>query len=394
MPSNGKSNGSHLETFARELGSTKGLDPIPPDQYLTFQDKRYPPTIRLWAWHLAHTIRLGKRKAWAVDDAGKELTLQHAAADLGMDGGNIRHAWRQLEIEGRVRKDGRRLRICGDIQTLGAEKEKRSEVCTNTLPLSILNQIPAANRKAVLAQYEREEKAEAKCLAALAAVGRSIFSPRKDSILIHAGCKLNRFERKAKEDSEQEKRLRLIFASAIEPVVPVFIQTLGTVSEQTSEPCLSKLPNDPVQTVSVGASLYSENPEINPRISSSSALPLKVAAEGKAEEEDSQSLYQIFKTGYPSGHFDEGKTRSAFEKKTRDQQCAIIERLKVYTDCERWKSDEGRWIPLASTWLKSYEADPPPAIPKKSAATASGSTKSFVGDVAEVLARRLKTGTL
>jgi len=339
-----------------------------------------------------------------VDDAGKELTLQHAAADLGMDGGNIRHAWRQLEAEGRVRKDGRRLRICGDIKSLGdvkEEKEKRSEVYTNLFPPYILKQLkdlPLADRQAVETAYRREYDAEMKYLAEATAAVRGIFSPRKDTILQAAGVKLIREDAPKKERRQKkpdvETPLRLIFASVIKPTLPEFVQTSPERFEQTQPGGLYSVADDRVQTVSAGASLYSENPEINPRISSSSALPLKVAAEGKAEEEDSQSLYQIFKTGYPAGHFDEGKTRPAFEKKTRDQQCAIIERLKVYTDCERWKSDEGRWIPLASTWLKSYEADPPPAIPKKSAATASGSTKSFVGDVAEVLARRLKTGTL
>ncbi len=375
MP-NGKSNGSHLETFAKEIGSTKGLDPIPPDQYLTYQDKRYRPDQRLWSWLLSHTIRLGKRKAWAVNDVGKELTLQHAAADLGMDDANVRQAWRDLEADNRVRKDGRKLILAGDFKL--PAKIKRSEVCTNLFPpyiLKQLNAMPLAKRRAIETSYRSECDAELKYLKEATAAVRGIFTPRKDTILQTAGVKLIREDaakrqtrKNLKSQAAPANPLRQIFASAIKPTLQESVQTSADRSVQTQTGGLYTAEKQAVQTNSASASLYSENPEIVPSISSSSAFPLKgTPAECKSEEEDSNRLYQIVKAAYPSDHFDEPHFKPSFERKSRDQQLHVIERLKLYRDCERWKNEDGRWIPLASTWLKTYEADPPPAIRKKQA---------------------------
>lgn len=115
---------------------------------------------------------------------------------------------------------------------------------------------------------------------------------------------------------------------------------------------------------SSGSGAIGDNP------SSSSAFPLvsreaPLARARKAEEEDSRSLYQVFKAEYPAGHFDEPKTKPSFEKKTKTQQLRVIERLHVYLDCERWKDEDGQWIPFSSNWLETYEADPPPAFKRK-----------------------------
>jgi hypothetical protein len=89
---NGSSSHQQNVELMREIGSTKGYDPMPPDQYLTYQNKRYPPKLRLWAWMLSKTIRQGHRSAYAVEEHGKGLTIQHGAADLDMDEGDVRRA--------------------------------------------------------------------------------------------------------------------------------------------------------------------------------------------------------------------------------------------------------------------------------------------------------------
>ena len=84
------------------------------------------------------------------------------------------------------------------------------------------------------------------------------------------------------------------------------------------------------------------------------------------------SAYQKFKTNYPDGHFDEPTAKPSFERKTKPQQAQTLARLEVYLQCERWQDDGGRWIPLASNWLETCEADPPPALKKSKATTTSG----------------------
>jgi len=104
------------------------------------------------------------------------------------------------------------------------------------------------------------------------------------------------------------------------------------------------------------------------RKGSSSAVSSKGI--GKAEE-DSATLYQAFKTNYPADHFDEPKAKPSFESKTKAERRRIIERLAVYLDCERWKDEDGKWIPFASKWLESYEADPPPAFKRRTTKSAT-----------------------
>jgi hypothetical protein len=89
-----------------------------------------------------------------------------------------------------------------------------------------------------------------------------------------------------------------------------------------------------------------------------------VAAEGKAEEEDGCSLPEKFKAQYPADHFDEGKAMQIFNSRKKPEQRKILDRLEVYRSCQRWQDDDGRWIPLASNWLKTCEAEPPPSVKK------------------------------
>jgi hypothetical protein len=199
-----------------KLGSKKGFDPMPPDQYLTYQNKRYSPTLRLWAWVLAHTIRLGHRSPRCVDKSGRELTLKHASADLDMDPGGVRHAWVLLERENRVFRDGKRLCIRGEVvlpmDYLDKGEEKAQEVCTATLPPYILNQINKFTpevRKAFIAEEETDRvlknRLQAECVAGV----RLIFDQRQD----------NRFQRFRLKKIRAEKR-RAPAPEFVERVLP------------------------------------------------------------------------------------------------------------------------------------------------------------------------------
>jgi hypothetical protein len=99
-------------------------------------------------------------------------------------------------------------------------------------------------------------------------------------------------------------------------------------------------------------------------------------------EEEKRSLYQQFKHAYPKEHFDEPKTKPSFEKKTKPEQHRVLERLRVYLVCGRWKDDAGEWIPFSSKWLETYEADPPPPFKKK--------TKLAAADGEDPLAKQMR----
>ena len=227
----------------RAMGSEKGFDPMPPDQYLTYQDQRYSPAQRVWAWMLSKTIRHGHRSKHAVDEQGKALTLQHAELQLEMDGGNVRKAWRELEAEGRVRRDGRNLCICGSFKLPVQANKKRSEVNTDLFSPYYMKQIkrlPQERQAELFARYEEQRKLESKLLAEAVAGVRSIFDQRKDTVLLDFGIKKIREKKRRPAESP--------LVPFLLPIVEGFVQTSSERSVQTSGAGLYTGEIDSVQT--------------------------------------------------------------------------------------------------------------------------------------------------
>jgi len=273
MSANGNGNSQQQNVdLMRMIGSTRGYDPIPPDQYLTYQDQRYAPKLRLWAWMLSRTIRQGYRSPHAVDQNGHALGLQHAAADLGMDVANVYRAWRELEVEGRVKREGNRLRICGDVRLPESVSEKGEDeankiVCTDNLPTYILKQIKELSpelREKFLRRKESEERLEKSLIADFTASVRIVFTQRQDTLFREFGLKKIREEHpaRAKQPPNDDRRERI---NAIVPVVEKFVQTTFDFSVQTQNGVCTKSDFDLVQTT---ASLLTT--EKRERVSSSS----------------------------------------------------------------------------------------------------------------------------
>lgn len=144
-----------------------------------------------------------------------------------------------------------------------------------------------------------------------------------------------------------------------------------------------------VQAISDGRIIIDKKRrEVKEEAPSSSAFSTGSSSEPiepkKAEEEDG---FATFKNLYPKAHLDEGKAKPVFLALTTVAKRSCIERLQIYLDCERWKADGGQWIPLASNWLKSYEAEPPPPIVKKTAGKSGGDADYWERRAREATAR-------
>jgi len=110
---------------------------------------------------------------------------------------------------------------------------------------------------------------------------------------------------------------------------------------------------------------------------------------GKADEEEP---YRQFKESYPKDHFDEPKAKPLFRSLSPADQRQALERLRnPYLTCARWQDGHGRWIPLASNFLKdkSYDADPPPKLEKFQS---SKKEMAPLDELAEKL-KRMREGT-
>lgn len=138
-----------LSEFARRLGSTKGVDPIPPDQYLYFLGKKEPPLQRLLALVRACTIQRGRWSEYCVDEKGKPLRLADLERLLEMEHGNFKRTLREAVSRGLIRvgpgeasqnrsghnsRHPERVYLCGTVkESIGYEQgEEKGGVCTDS----------------------------------------------------------------------------------------------------------------------------------------------------------------------------------------------------------------------------------------------------------------------
>src|SRR5579872_6218443 len=118
------------EELMKDMGSDKGFDPIPPDQYLTYLSETESPEQRALAWMRAHTIRMGHRKPYAVNSKGRELHLADMARDLKWEEANVYRTWKFMEVKGLVSRKGQKLFLSGRIVKNQQLTRKNSSVQT------------------------------------------------------------------------------------------------------------------------------------------------------------------------------------------------------------------------------------------------------------------------
>lgn len=137
--SSGNGNTEHANTeLMRAMGSKKGSDPIPPDQYLCFLTSK-DPEQQFLAWVRSKTIRHKHRSPHCVDERGHPLSLSHAAADLRWSLSYASRICSSLKAKGLVDKDeAGKIYLCGSVPPL---KEELQKFCTGNLPEYILKQI-------------------------------------------------------------------------------------------------------------------------------------------------------------------------------------------------------------------------------------------------------------
>jgi hypothetical protein len=115
----GDSGPSQLDLLMRDLGATR-WDPTPIDQHDFFLDDIPGESSlqRALAWMRAHTLRRGRWKAYAVDEKGNELHIEHLAADLDWKVKWAQQVWRLGEAYGlfrREKQNGARLYLNGKV---------------------------------------------------------------------------------------------------------------------------------------------------------------------------------------------------------------------------------------------------------------------------------------
>jgi hypothetical protein len=242
----------------KEMGSKHGFDPIPPAQHAWQMGAGEPRLNRVWAWLCAHTIHFGHRTAFAVDREGKELHLEHVAADLGLDDANARAVWREgvqkgLWRNGTKTEGPRKLYLCGEVIPTGTtegEETENEKVCTNLLPPYILKQLKELTPE-VQGEFLREHEAdcalEKLALAETVAGVRALFTQRQDTRFQRYGIRKIREDHNKKFGAPKQAEVRQARLQALLPTLEGFVQTLAP-TVQTSPESLHSGQNGSAQT--------------------------------------------------------------------------------------------------------------------------------------------------
>jgi hypothetical protein len=221
-------------------GHAAGFDPIPPSQHEWQASKGEPPKYRGWSWMLGHTVKRGHRTAFATNREGRELHIEHMAADLQMDLANAYKVWKQLCADGICRpgteQEGeRRMYLCGNVKPKEENEEKgegeakdedyanpEQIVCTYNLPSRMSKEIkdwPRERRVELRDSLEITRTMDRSLNAALMAARRTIVIQEEDTILARFGLKRNRQEhQKADEKPEELAERRARISPLLEPL--------------------------------------------------------------------------------------------------------------------------------------------------------------------------------
>lgn len=209
-----------INELMRAIGTKEIWDPFIRSQYRTFVDKRYSPFIRLWAWVASKT--LGNKSDYCIDENGRELHLNDAAADLHMDPAAVRRAWAQLEHERRVKKAGSKLLICGDVSLPNVQDSNDEEGLYSPVPGYLEQQLrklhSEEDQERFRSRFEHVRRRFRVVHAELVRAVRSIEEEEQDALLREFGLTRNR---------QRKRRMPPIEAiSAIRPVYTRIVQSL------------------------------------------------------------------------------------------------------------------------------------------------------------------------
>lgn len=340
---------------------------------------------RTMAWVKSKTTAYLHESPHCVDEHGKALYIPHLAADLECKEQTARNALGTLQSQGRIKFEKKRIWYCADIPQARAEiensenagrtkGEKKLPVQSYFFPyiVDFIKELPEKKRVAAETTLNKYLDWRREFLADGMASLRVIADKVEDTTLLEIGVPKKRLTKRRPEESKwvqlellQEPDFVQSYEFGLHKPEKEFVDARAFRTAATSAtPKSAHAPVPPA--ASPALPINTRTPPPPPPLSSPGAR--------KAEEEDTPTLYQIFKAEYPKGHFDEPNAKPSFEKRTKAEQRRIIERLHVYLECDRWQDEGGRWVPLASTWLKSYEADPPPLLKKTSRKSAASET--------------------
>jgi hypothetical protein len=232
-------------------GSKDGAsDPESPTQIL-WLFANGAPEERFLAWVKLHTIHMS-RSPFCVDEHGKPVYLERAAADLGWTQRNTENVAYRVKAQGRCRVENKRIWYRADVPTRRIEGEQNTFVQNgwSAYLQEIFDQLPAEKRAVLEANKPKFIRWRDGLLADGLAQLRRIVEQVEDSMLEQVGVKKKRY-RKSRTPKNGQLKLEL-------EALPDFVQNATPETVQNPEPVLHNAETGSVQD---GASLLPTYPD-------------------------------------------------------------------------------------------------------------------------------------
>jgi hypothetical protein len=253
---------SELAEYAKSLlpeGCKHGLEPVPHDHLVAYQDARYSPAQRVWACLCLHQFPRGHRnprKPWATccnqcrGGTGTPMQPKHIARHLKIDEGNVRRALEYLESEKRiVWGREKEIAVTGDFTLPAIHPPPLDDLgdpkCTDLWPRYLANRISKLEKSTVarvISEKLAMMMASDAFQADLVAANRRIWDEKDDTMLAGVGVKAMREVHTPKDAARRAE------VEARNKRIEVFLPTLRNFI-QTFEAEVCTLPqNGSVQT--------------------------------------------------------------------------------------------------------------------------------------------------
>jgi hypothetical protein len=294
------------------MGSTKGFDPMPPDQYLYFLGKKESPLQRLLALVRSKTIRKDHRSAHCVDENGKELRQADLRRELGMDWGNFRRALNEAVARGLVRVGSRsspteaaasrshrqnggasahphRVLLCGSVaESIGYEEATKDALVSTDSSwitpahLKIVAGWPKERQDRFYGEFHSEVKLIRQIEADLIAKARDVRAARLDRLFsAHELPRKHLPKRRAPES-------RLVQVTLLAAAI---FESAQTQSVLTSAP--ESVPTDARASVPTAASLLTQRTTRGEETSSSSVV---ISGAQRGDDDEGGSYLETFES--------------------------------------------------------------------------------------------------
>lgn len=305
-----------------DMGSKNGAyTPEAPDMWLYVMNHGRDACERALAWVKSCTVAYGRNSAFAIDEHGKQLYIEHLAVALDWKEQTARNVLAELEAQGRVRLDKGKIWLCAEVPAAHQPSQKRTEdedpnPVQSYFPSYVadfIEKLPGEKQTAAKQKFIAFAGWRQKFLAEGIASVRGIVDRYEDSICQEIGLVKKRLK-KRREAEPRFLDLRL-------KTEPNFVQSCLTVCTDPK----SSLSKPKIESVQNGASLLSSEDRKQKGVPSSSSRSVATKSNGNGGNQTTTT--STHPANGKNGHNGNGSGHTNGNRDARDRELPNLEAI-------------------------------------------------------------------